>query len=169
MNTNKSTFSPNPIAPQNGLFIKLAVVSLLFSFSSVASYLLSFKEDASEKSFSFSLGPGVPGDEAILYSFLYGLASAYFISLFMPRGNLRALFTTHFGKIFTQSLPVLAAVWIIGGWGGYEMLDNMRSIITGENEWFQISLILICTSFTFYFWHLKYHNKSTHDECNVLG
>ncbi|MFH1021877.1 MAG: hypothetical protein V1809_00635 [Planctomycetota bacterium] len=136
----------------NGIFIKLAVVSFCLSISSSVSYWLSFMGGR------LTYSEGAPSDEAILYSFLYGLALSQVVTLFLPKGNLSQLFSLHFVKVFLRSLLFVCPCWLIVALGGSVFVGS-NDWITGEEEWYQISLVLISVSLTLLTWHVMYHKQ----------
>ena len=140
---------------RNGLFLKLAVVALCLSLSSSVSYWLSFLGGR----LAYSVGS--PTDEAILYSFLYGLALSQAITLFLPRGSLRRLISWRFVGVFFRSLVIVVPCWLIIAFGGSTLVNDISGV-TGEDEWYQISLVLVSTSLTFFTWHLMYHRQNSH-------
>ena len=141
--------------PPNGIFMKLAMVALMLSLSSSASYLLSF--------YGGRLGhrDGSPTDEAILYSFLYGLVLASVVNLFLTRGSVISLVSRHFGRVVVKSLVVVAPVWLVLALGGSMLIDDVWSQFEGEKEWFQISLVLAASSLTLVTWSILYHRSPT--------
>ena len=161
---DKLVDSVNQATPtKNGLFANLAVVALFLSIASSAAFGLSFCGGR------LAHYPGSPSDEAVLYSFLYGLVGSQIVTLFLPRSSLAALFSIHFMKMALRSLVVVVPCWLIVALGGSELSDSRLSRIairslTGvphwEEEWFQISFVLLATSLTFLTWHVLYNKRS---------
>ena len=141
----------------NGLFVKLGVVALCLSVSSSTSFLLSFLGGR------LANYEGSPSDEAILYSFLYGMVLSQIIALFLPQGNLANLVSIHFAKAFLRSLVVVIPFWLLVALGGSELVGNIFSNLlqnpSWEREWCQISLVLISASFTLFAWHVLYQGQ----------
>jgi hypothetical protein len=159
MINNNGKLNLYPTLVSNGIFIKLSVISFFIGLSSSASFLLSFCDD------SFANNPGSPSDEAILYSFLFGLASAHVATIFLPRGSFDGLFSVKFSKILFKSLIIITPIWLVVAWlGSLIVKELLRSPIWGkhygwEEEWFQINLVLLSTSLTFYVWHVMIHSQ----------
>jgi len=141
----------------NGLFVKLAVVAFFLAISSSASYGLSFLDTG------FAHYAGSPNDEAILYSFLYGLVLSQITTLFLPEGRLHTLFSMRFLSVFIRSLIFIVPVWLLLAWGGSALMNwcfkhGSFFNFEGEKEWFQISLVLLSASITLLTWHFM-HKK----------
>ena len=143
----------NAAVAENGIFLKLAVVALCLALSSCVSYWLSFLGGR------LAYRAGSPTDEAILYSFLYGLALSQPITLFLPRGSLRGLFSRRVARMFLRSLVVVVPCWLVIALGGSWLVGILRlgRIVTGEDEWYQIALVLLSASLSLFTWHFMYH------------
>ena len=158
--TNKSdNINIYPPLVLNGIFIKLSVISFFIGLSSTASFILSFCGS------SFSIRPGSPSDEGVLYCFLFGLAFALIATIFLPRGSFEDIFSVNFLRILYKSLIVVAPIWIVVAWlGSLATKKLLMAPFWGnhfgwEEEWIQINLVLLSTSLTFYVWHVMIHNQ----------
>jgi hypothetical protein len=141
---------------RNGIFLKLAVVAFCLSWSSSASYWLSFLGGR------LANDEGSPSDEAILYSFLYGLALSQAITLFLPSASLRRVASRHFALVLLHSLPIVIPCWLVIALGGSSLVDYIFAVTRKalhEQEWYQISLVLLSTSLTLLTWHFMYHRQ----------
>ena len=150
--TEESVRSPTISA--NGLFIKLAVVAFCLSLSSSAAFILSFQGGR------LAYHVGSPSDEAILYSFLYGLLLSQIATLFLPRSRLNMLFSRHFSRVFLRSLVIVVPCWVSVALIGSRITESIIDRVSGglwEEEWCQISLVLISASITLLTWHVLYH------------
>ena len=150
----------------NYIFLKLSIIVFCLSLSSISSYFLSLNEGR------LSVSKGIPSDEAILYSFLYGLVIAQIINLFVGEGSILKLLQKEIALTVLKSLPVIASIWgIIAGGGSHlsEEAFSKNSYFSGESEWFQIFFVLLATGVTFVVWHTKINHeiKETEQEAGT--
>jgi len=149
---------PSLTQTPNGIFIKLAVVAFCLSLSSSVAFALSFFGGR------LAYGIGSPSDEAILYSFLYGLVISQIATLFFPSSRISPLFSKHFLRVFLRSLVIVVPCWLVVALLGSRLVV---AIIYGfftsglEVEWFQISLVLLSASITLLTWHILYHKEES--------
>ena len=148
---------------KNGIFLNLAVVAFFLSIASSVAFWLSFCGGR------LAHYPGSPSDEAVLYSFLFGLVCSHIVILFLPRSSFAALFSIHFIKMVLRSLVIIIPCWLIVALGGSELSDplyvqiaieSLTGVTRWEEEWFQISYVLLSTSLTFLTWHVLFHKRS---------
>ncbi len=149
----KSHSLPSAEVAENGIFVKLGAVAFCLSVSSSVAFWLSFQGGR------LAHHRGSPSDEAILYSFLFGLALSQVITLFLPRGSLRDIFSRRFARAFLQSLVFTVPCWLLLAWGCSYLAGEVVTSIDPlwEEEWHQISLVLLSASLTLFSWHYSFH------------
>lgn len=135
--------------PRNGLLKVLAVASVAPAVGSAAAYVLSvFFEGLAHHE-------GSPTDEAILYSFLYSTVIGAVVIAFLPRARIGLPPIKDSAIVFFKSLPLTGGVWLVVAFLGSKLMDTLVRG-THEEEWFQISLVLLSTAATFIIWDRRF-------------
>ena len=146
--TETTTEETQPRAETNGLFLQLGVAAFFLSIASVGVWMLARIEDD-----LYSSSPGRPKDYSVLICFLYGLVFASIVNLFMPRGRIKVLRDIEFWKANLRNLHLTAIVWAVICGVGCWAIDARVFRIVGEQEWFQIAIVLFAASLQFFLWH----------------
>ena len=141
----------------NGLFIQLSIVSWCMAMGMLQAYGLSFNDMDLWRHYR-----GTPSDFAIQNGVISDLGISHIINLFKPKASLTPIFSVRFLQVIIRSLRFSIPIWLFFGVGIGLGIEEFRSSIPGEHQWYQISAMLLAAGFTIFVWGRYWHqNKNT--------
>lgn len=127
----------------------LAVASAVPVIGSAVAYLISVCFEG------LAHRQGSPTDEAILYSFLYSTVAGAVVIAFLPAARIGRPPIKDSCIVFFGTIPLTGGIWLSVAFLGSKLVERLVDV-THEQEWLQISLVLLSAATTFMIWDRRF-------------